>query len=184
MEDGVAPGPSRSSILDPRFSILDSRSSILDSQSSVFDSPRRDFTARRVTRRRARKPPMVIAARPVTPAAFCVADDSAVVQSSPRTPAGLELRVFYSRPGRGLGLHFRGFRRKITTYERTRRCVKPTRRGAAPRRAARISLAAGAPRNRGNVRVCCRIALASRPPHYLHASNGQPVAAPCAFDGT
>jgi len=54
--------------------------------------------------------PMVIAATPVTPAAFCVADDSRVIRPPPRAAAGFQLRSFYCWPGRELG---HGFSRLI-----------------------------------------------------------------------
>src|SRR5687767_6258637 len=59
---------------------------------------------------------MVIAATTLTPAAFSSPDDLQVVRGSNRA-AGVHGRGdFYSRPGRGLGLHFSGSRRKIRSY--------------------------------------------------------------------
>jgi hypothetical protein len=60
---------------------------------------------------------MVIAATPVTPAAFCAADELRFIPCSPRAAAGLQLRGFYWWPGRQLGRHFRGSARKIRTYD-------------------------------------------------------------------
>src|SRR5688500_518115 len=74
-------------------------------------------TPRHLTRRRRRKR-IAIAATPVTPDAFCAADDRRIVRPPPRAAAGFSLREFSSWPGRELGLCFRDCARKIRTHER------------------------------------------------------------------
>jgi hypothetical protein len=61
--------------------------------------------------------PIAIAATPVALGERGVADELWVIQCSPRAAAGLQLRDFYSWPGRELGVHFRGSPRKTTTYD-------------------------------------------------------------------
>jgi hypothetical protein len=65
--------------------------------------------------RRGEKPPRVIAATPVTPAAFCIADDFGLIRAWKNAAAGPGRRVFYSRPGRELGQVFFSVARKTRT---------------------------------------------------------------------
>jgi hypothetical protein len=54
----------------------------------------------------AAKAPIAFAARPDPPAAFCIADESQVIRSTNRSPAGPGRADFYSRPGQELAREF------------------------------------------------------------------------------